>query len=155
MVGEHIKGDFTLEAQKNLLSRYGEPEPIALKDVAAIWGHQSMNAKNSSIKIMDKGGQEMRLTPDGQATLQQAADEIKKQFLPARDPENNEAPCMVNPHLVSFDDKHIDGDEDTATVTLPNKRALYLIDEEFGFSLDAQETRKALNIPTTGPSGAN
>jgi hypothetical protein len=138
MVKEHITGDFTLQARKNLISRYGDQEPIALKDIAAIRGHQSMNAHSKSVKIMDKGGQEYVLTRTGQENPVQAAKEIRESFLPAKSPDDDE-PHMVNPDHVSIKGKVLD--DDTALIQLPNKSSVYLVDEEFGFGMDLIETK--------------
>lgn len=142
MVHDRITGDFTLEAQKNLLSRHGDPEPVALRDVAAIWGHQSQNAHSKSVKIMDKGGQEHVLTKAGMQSLAQAGDALRKSFIPAKNIEGDE-PYMVNPEHVQVKGNVLE--DGTAEVSLPNRHtSVYLVDAEFGFGMDVTEAKSTV-----------
>lgn len=137
---------FTLEAQKNHLTKYGDPEPIALKDVTAIWEHQSPNANQSSYKILDKQGQECKLTKNGQNEIAQAKDFIKDTFIPARSVKDD-SPLMVNPsNISSAIDKATVDEDGTSIISLPNKTEIYLVDDLYGFGLDTAEAAKAVGV---------
>ncbi len=146
MVHEHITSNFTIEAQKNCLTSYDSPTPIALSNVLAIWE----DPKSGNMKIYNDKGQEHKLTESGYTDILEARNYLKQNFVPAKTAQAcdvinipQDMPMMVNPTNLST--QKMTCEDDVAVIPLPNGLEIYLIDAELGFGLDEAEVQNTVS----------